>query len=117
MTNTRGDPAIEMWTFNCRPQRHNKNCSAKLAQESLSHMNACLKYELTDGSSAQSGVIRLKTGKILKQGEFLTTDNGTVLVCVELYDKLHSKGNVVFVPTMSYFLSTTYLLTIFPYRI
>ena len=117
MTNTRGDPAIEMWTFNCRPQRHNKNCSAKLTQESLSHMNACLKYELTDGSSAQSGVIRLKTGKILKQGEFLTTDNGTILVCVELYDKLHSKGNVIFVPTMSYFLSTAYLLTIFPYRI
>ena len=117
MTNTRGDPTIEMWTFNCRPQRHNKNCSAKLTQESLSHMNACLKYELTDGSSAQSGVIRLKMGKILKQGEFVTTDNGTILVCVELYEKLNSKGNVIFLPSMSYFLSITYLLTTFPNHI
>ena len=113
VTNTRGEPTIEMWAINCRPQHRNKNCSAKLTQDSLSHMNSCLKYALTDDISVESGVITLKTGKILKQGEFLTTDNGTMLVCVDLYDKLHSDGRLISWPAVSYFVLLTNLATQF----
>ena len=113
MTNTRGEPTVEMWAINCRPQHRNKNCSAKLTQDSLSHMNSCLKYELTDDISVESGAITLKRGKILKQGEFLTTDNGTMLVCVDLYDKLHSDGCLISWSAVSYFVLLTNLATPF----
>ena len=82
-------PGVELLAFICRPVVQNENCSSLLEQENSSPMGSCLKYELTDNNTLEDGTLMLKSGKILEHGQFMYTDKGTILVCADIYDKLH----------------------------
>ena len=80
---------VEIWAFVCKPSLEVEKCRAHLVEEKLSPMTSCLKYELTDDIAEGTGTVLLKSGKTLSKEQFMYTDNGTILVCANEYDKLH----------------------------
>ena len=99
---------MEMWVLICKPNIEEKNCTSQLMTENLSPMNTCVKYGLTDNNTMENGVIVLNSGKTLKDGEFMRTEYGTILVCAEFYDKLHQ----IFSYTWSAIVSVSYTISL-----
>ena len=106
---------IGMLAFICRPLLENENCSLKIKQKGSSPIDSCLKYELTDNTTAKNGTLLLNSGKVLTEGEFVYTQQGTILVCVDIYDKLHEVLSYTWtiVVTASYTLSLVCLIATF----
>ena len=106
--------AVDILAFECQPDLEKPRCSEHLQHESLSPINFCLKYEIQYDSNNGNDTILLKTGKILRKGEFILTNNGTILMCVDLYDKMHTKQNMwLILESVTYTVSLLCLLTTF----
>ena len=111
----RGDPAFKMWAFVCGFDLESAECSANLKQDALLPIDICLKYVLTDDRSMDSNTVQLKSGKHLGHGEFMPSTEGSILVCVALYEKLHqtSHNNLWIVVCAAYSVSLSSLLATF----
>ena len=89
MARKQGESHMEMWSFVCRLDMESTNCSAKLKQDAKSTTDICLKYVLTDNVITEKNTILLNSGKRLRPGEYMRSATGDILVCADLYDKLH----------------------------
>ena len=110
----KGASGINILAFECQPDLQKPNCSERLQQESLLPMDSCLKYELPYDSNNDNDTILLRTGKTLREDQFIQMGNGTVLICADLYDKMHQKQTVwLILESVTYTISLTCLLTTF----
>ena len=106
---------FEVLAFICKPMLENENCRTNIVREGSSQMDSCVKYELTDNNTAESSRLLLNSGKVLTEGEFMYTQHGTILVCADVYDKLHEVLSYTWtiVVTASYTLSLVCLIATF----
>ena len=105
---------IDILAFECQPHVGNKTCSERLQQETLSPIESCLKYELAYDSNNHNDIILLKTGRTLKKDEYILTEHGTILMCVDLYLESHKEENIWLIfESIAYTVSLLCLLTTF----
>ena len=104
----------DILAFECQPHIGNKTCSERLQYESLSPIESCLKYELAYGSNNHNGIILLKTGRTLQKDEFIITDNGTILMCVDMCEESNKKQRILLIlDSLAYTIPLMCLLIIF----
>ena len=115
MSRKKGESRMEMWSFVCRLHMESTNCSAKLKEDAMSPIDICLKYVLTDNNSMEKNTILLNSGKRLESGEYMRSATGDILVCVDLYDKLHQAppNKLLIVVCVGYSVSLACLLVTF----
>ena len=84
------ESTVEIRAVLCRINVDNLNCSEKMRQDAMQPpINVCLKYMLTDKNTTIGNVRVLMSGKQLNPGDFLVSSSGDILMCVDLYKKLH----------------------------
>ena len=119
MSRQQGESHMNMWSIVCRMDVENTNCSVKIKQDAMSTIDICLKYVLTDNNSTETNTILLNSGKRLRSGEFMRSATGDILVCVDLYDKLHQTpyNKLLIVVCVGYSMSLVCLLVTFAIHI
>ena len=96
MSHETHESSLEIRAVLCRINVDNLNCIVKIHQDALQPpINVCLKYMLTATNTTIGNTRVSISGKQLNPGEFLVSNSGNILVCVDLYKQLHgSKTNV-----------------------